>query len=127
MTDLEARTICVDIDGTLCHSSGAEGYAEAEPISGAREALRQLRQGGWIIVLHTARHFNNWLITTEWLSRHGFDYDQIVFGKPPARFYVDDRAVVFDGNWVPLVEQLGVDSTQAIGKTSHVPDKPLHR
>jgi len=107
MTELEARTICIDIDHTLCHRAGPSDYGQAEPFPGAREALHQLRHAGWIIVLHTARHFNHWRTTTEWLSRQGFEYDQIVFGKPPARFYIDDRAVVFDGNWTAVFEKLG--------------------
>ena len=90
MTDLESRTLCIDIDQTLCISS-AQDYAEAEPISGAREAINQLRQDGWLIVLHTGRHFNHWQVTIDWLTKYGFKYDQIVFGKPPARFYIDDR------------------------------------
>ena len=70
MTELEARTLCVDIDLTLCVSQG--DYAEAEPIEGAREALQALRKDGWKIVLFTARHFNHWQMTVDWLARFGF-------------------------------------------------------
>jgi hypothetical protein len=104
MTELESRTLCIDLDQTLCASSG--DYAKAEPVPGAQEALSRLREAGWVIVLHTARHFNHWQVTVDWLAQHGFVYDQIVFGKPPARFYIDDRAIPFDGNWDGVCRKL---------------------
>lgn len=104
MTELEARTLCVDIDFTLCISQG--DYAKAVPVPGAREALQQLRRDGWVIVLHTGRHFNHWKTTVEWLAEHNFEYDQIVFGKPPSRFYIDDRAIPFNGDWDKIIELL---------------------
>lgn len=106
MTELEARTICIDIDHTICQSAGPDTYGTADPIPGAREALTQLREGGWVIVLFTGRHFNHWQVTTDWLKRHEFPYDQLVFGKPPARYYVDDRAVPFEGDWGRVAQVL---------------------
>ncbi len=106
MTPLEAKTICIDIDDTLCRSSGPDGYAEASPVEGAREFLQRLSADGWVVVLFTGRHFNHWQVTVEWLAKHGFVYDQIVFGKPPARFYVDNRAIPFEGDWEPVYRRI---------------------
>ena len=105
MTSLERRTLCIDLDHTLCRSS-VNQYDRALPVPGAADALRLLREQGWIVVIYTARHFNHWKTTHEWLERHGFAYDQIVYGKPPARFYVDDRAVPYEGDWPRLCERL---------------------
>lgn len=104
MTDLEARTVCVDLDFTLCTHTG--DYETAVPISGAREALLKLRAEGWVVVVQTARHFNHWKTTVDWLATNGFVYDQIVFGKPPARVYVDDRAIPFEGDWSSVYARL---------------------
>jgi hypothetical protein len=57
-------------------------------------------------VICTARHFNHWATTRDWLHRYGFEYDQIVYGKPPARFYIDDRAIPFEGSWPEVQEKL---------------------
>ena len=83
MTELENCTLCIDIDQTLCLSTGPDTYASAEPIPGARETLSQLRSAGWVIVLFTGRHFNHWQVTVDWLRRHDFSYDQIAFASPP--------------------------------------------
>lgn len=99
MTELEARTICIDIDGVVCDSGPTLDYSGSPPIPGAVEALAELRRAGFVIVLCTARHFNHWQTTVNWLDRHAIAYDQLVFGKPPARWYVDDRAVHFNGDW----------------------------
>ena len=105
MTSDEARTVCIDLDHTLCRST-PEAYERAAPIEGAAEGLKNLRAGGWYVVLHTARHFNHWRTTTAWLARNGFEYDQLVFGKPPARFYIDDRAIPYDGDWAAIRRRL---------------------
>ena len=105
MTADEARTLCIDLDHTLCVSEPG-AYERAQPADGAADSIRRLRSAGWIVVIYTARHFNHWRTTVDWLARHGFVYDQIVFGKPPARFYIDDRAIPDDGDWPALVERL---------------------
>lgn len=118
MTELEARTVCIDLDGTVCDTRDGTDYAAAAPLPGAAEALRALRRAGFAVVLYTARHFNHWQTTCRWLEQHGIEYDQLAFGKPPARFYVDDRAIPFAGDWREVQERLIRDRARESAATS---------
>ena len=96
---LERRTLCIDIDRTIYAGDRPLDYENGAAVPGAADALRKLRDDGWTIVLYTARHFNHWEVTRRWLDHAGICYDQIVFGKPPATYYIDDRAIPFRGSW----------------------------
>lgn len=100
--------VCIDLDGVLCQlRREGQTYRDVEPIPGAVEKLRALRAAGHVVIIHTARHMkttggNTGLvvarvgaITLEWLALHGFEYDEIYFGKPWADIYIDDNALRF--------------------------------
>lgn len=99
MKSIETKTICIDIDGTICSQESPENYSDAIPLDGAIDTLKKIKKEGFNIVLFTARHFNHWETTKKWLKKYNIVYDQIVFGKPTAIYYVDDRAINFNGNW----------------------------
>jgi capsule biosynthesis phosphatase len=100
--------ICIDLDGVLCEiRSPEQSYEHVQPIAGAVESLRRLKADGHYVILYTARHMKSTdanigavvakqgLTTLNWLKLHGFEYDEIYFGKPWADVYVDDNAVKF--------------------------------
>jgi len=95
--------IAVDIDGTLCTASG--DYSRCEVLPGARESLERLRARGFRIYLHTGRHIDKHDVTVRWLADNHIPYDLIVFGKPPARYYIDDRAIRFR-DWESTMAEL---------------------
>jgi len=108
--------ICIDLDGTLCTlKQPGQSYADVEPLPGAVERLRELRAAGHVVIITTARHMATCeanvgkvlqrvgRTTLEWLDRHGFEYDEIHFGKPNAEVYIDDRALRFS-DWSNLTE-----------------------
>lgn len=128
----EDRTICVDIDGVIAtldfqwkasfddavsgivaaidreimdSATPQQRYEASVPVPGAIAALNRLRAQGWHIHLYTGRHINHAETTQDWLHQHGIPFDVIAYGKPPARLYIDDRAVRFT-NWDEMVETI---------------------
>ena len=100
--------ICFDLDGVLCKlKEPGESYADVQPIPGAVEKLHALRAAGHEIVIATARHMKTCnhsigkvvarqgLTTLTWLEKHGFEYDEIWFGKPHCDIYIDDNGYRF--------------------------------
>lgn len=104
-----ARTVAVDFDGTIHpYTKGWTGSAPEDepPIEGAREFLEQLHVDGFRVVIFSTRadHVEGKLGIEEWLRRYDLSHyvDDVTHAKPAAIAYVDDRAVVFDGSWVPV-------------------------
>lgn len=109
--------ICLDVDGTICEVRGkGDDYAAVRPLPHAADRIRSLRAAGHYVILATARHMqtcgsNVGMVVARqgqtliaWLNRHGIEYDELWFGKPHADLYVDDKALVFSGNWDQLTQ-----------------------
>ena len=103
-----AKTIAVDLDGTLAQYDGWKGIDHiGDPLPGAKEFLQALKDKGFSIEIYTTRcnsHVNNQTAQHlgqriyEWLNKHGMsDWPHVgVYvkqGKPLAHAYVDDKAV----------------------------------
>jgi uncharacterized HAD superfamily protein len=56
-----------------------EIYHDAEVLPGAAETVRMLKEQGAHIAVVTARRAEATAVTTEWLQRHGFPFDQMIF------------------------------------------------
>ncbi len=106
MDEQEKITLSIDIDGVVATIREDLDYALAEPIPGAREALQQFKAEGYFLILHTARHINKLRATQDWLRRHEIPFDHLVMGKPTARYYIDDRALRFEGDWPAMVARV---------------------
>ncbi|MCH8300752.1 MAG: HAD hydrolase family protein [Candidatus Marinimicrobia bacterium] len=98
------KIIAVDIDGTICTIE--EDYSRCELIDGSREALLMLQEKGFKIYLHTGRHIDKYDITVSWLKKHNVAYNYIVFGKPNAQYYIDDKAIKFN-TWSEVISEIG--------------------
>jgi len=98
-------TIMVDLDGVICTEERVFDRPLAEPIAGAREALRELKQAGHTIVVYTARGWAEYRYTKKWLDDHGIVYDAIHMGKPIAHVWIDDRAIAFH-DWKQTLQEL---------------------
>jgi capsule biosynthesis phosphatase len=98
--------ICFDLDNTLVTYPQIPGdYSTVAPIPAMIGLARKLKAEGHTIILHTARrmatHSGNAAaamadigrITFETLAKYEIPCDEILFGKPIADMYIDDRAV----------------------------------
>lgn len=98
--------ICFDLDNTLVTYPTTPGdYSTVLPIKKNIKMLNSFREHGHIIIIYTARrmqtHNSNIgkvikdiaLVTLETLNKFNIIYDEIIFGKPIADIYIDDRAL----------------------------------
>lgn len=107
--------IAIDFDGTIARYNGWKGEKIfGEPIPGARDALLKLKRMGYQIMVWTTR--GNIDDLAEWLDKYGFPYNYINKApvnnehqnpyKPPAQFFIDDRAVRFTGSWKKTLRKI---------------------
>ena len=98
--------ICFDLDNTLVtYPTVPNDYSTVKPIKKMIDLLISLKQKGHEIIIYTARrmktHQNNVgkvikdiaLITINTLEKFNIPYDELLFGKPIADIYIDDRAI----------------------------------
>lgn len=95
----ESRTlkICCDIDGVLAAKTPCNDYSLATPMQNNISLINSFYQKGCHIVLFTARGYKtglNWeQMTRDQLSRWGVKYHELLFGKPDADVYIDDKFI----------------------------------
>lgn len=98
--------VCFDLDNTLVtypHVSG--DYTTVLPIQPMIDLARKMKSDGHCIIIHTARRMKTHAynvgavcrdigkITFDTLEKFEIPYDELIFGKPYADIYIDDRAV----------------------------------
>ena len=110
------KILAIDFDRTIA------GYAKypdiGKPINGVNDALRELREAGYAIRIYTCRlndtHKKSDRIKERkkieaWLKKYRIIYDDFAEaeeGKIFADFYIDDKAIKFDGDWKDVVKQI---------------------
>lgn len=93
-----------DIDDTICIHKNRD-YENAMPMLDVIAKINALHNQGYVIKLYTSRGMNscrgnvkkadrrNRRILEKWLQKHNVCYDELIFGKPLADLYVDDKAM----------------------------------
>ena len=99
------KTICFDVDNTICISRHGCDYSACPPIIPVINKLNALYDSGWKIILFSSRNMVTYEgdlekiekytrpILEKWLKEHGVKYHELIFGKPFAKWYVDDKAI----------------------------------
>lgn len=117
------RTICFDVDGTLVHDL----YNDQRPIKKNVEYCNELYRNGHTIVLYSSRGMlskgGDMLLIEESrpfieevLKKCGVLYHSLIFGKPYADLYIDDKAVSAHRN---LEKECGIYMSQQHAARSH--------
>jgi capsule biosynthesis phosphatase len=118
--------ICFDLDNTLVTYPTIPGdYSSVRPIEDTINMARKLHSQGHTIIIHTARrmgtHKNNvgavirdiGKVTFDILDKFEIPYDELIFGKPIADIYIDDRAINpynNDFNYMGIFENIQYES-----------------
>ena len=109
------KTICLDFDGVI-HSciSGWQGEKKINdsPIYGARESINRLREIGNTVLVHSCRCRSKVgrSAIEKYLKKHHIIVDGICEHKPQADYYVEDKAIKFDGVWDEVVDQISEET-----------------
>ena len=112
---MKQKIACIDLDGTLIHYDDWKGENYfGDVISGSKEALLNLKENNWIIIIYTTRSDKK--LISDFLKSNGLSFDYInenpqqpenaIGGKPFADVYIDDRAIQFNGDWKSTVEEM---------------------
>lgn len=108
------ETVVMDFDGVI--HSYESGWHEGqkitdiydEPVEGIAKAIENLRFSGFkvVVVSSRCRKLSGRIAIRRWLKRYGITVDSVRRDKPPARCYVDDRAICFRGDCTNLVDNV---------------------
>lgn len=94
---MRKKVILIDLDGVLSkgESWNKKECLEAEPIEENIKKVNKLSKSNFIIIW-TARNDSLIPSSLKWLRKHGVNFDAISNNKPPASFYVDDKAITLN-------------------------------
>lgn len=94
--------IAVDLDDTILGTDrwdlDVPGHNQ-QPIGNVVACLKWLRSSGVKVVIFTSRKSSSREQTIAQLAEHDIEYDKIVFDKPQFDLFVDNKAMMFQGNW----------------------------
>ena len=111
--------IAIDFDSCIAHYNGWKGIdAFGTPIEGVSEALTDLKNQGHRIIIHTCRIPT--LALQNYLKTNNIPFDDInenpwshldndnpnIKRKIQADVYVDDKAIIFTGNWEETLQDI---------------------
>ena len=103
---------CFDFDGVINDYPGwdDEGFevVRGEPVEGIKAALSELRNKGWLVLVHSTRcsYPGGAVAIMKYLNEHNIRVDGVCTNKPPADVYIDDKGLNFNGDCDKLLVEL---------------------
>jgi hypothetical protein len=110
------KTICLDIDNTICRTFKSN-YQASKPNISAIKKINHLFDKGYFIIFYTSRFMgrNNenitaskkqgFKMTMKQLKKWKVKFHKLVFGKPSYDLIVDDKSIYFKKNWYNDIEK----------------------
>lgn len=97
------NTIVIDLDDTICSTKNRD-FENSTPYIEVVDKINQLYDKGWKIIIFTARggkscktleekELKYRQVTERWLEKNNVKYNELIFGKPNADYYVDDKNI----------------------------------
>jgi len=98
------KCLVIDVDDTISITKNRD-YENAKPIVKIINKINKLHDKGWHITLFSARgqlskkgdikliETINRPVLENWLKKNNVKYDKLLFNKPYAVFYIDDKAM----------------------------------
>lgn len=87
--------VCCDIDGVIAAKTPENDYGKASPMENNISILNALYDRGFHIVLFTARGYMTGIdwkdVTARQMEEWHVHYHELLFGKPDADIYIDDK------------------------------------
>jgi len=108
--------LCFDLDNVLCRTI-KNNYKKSRPIKKNINLVNELYDKGYFIKIFTARYMgrNNENatkakkdaknLTETQLKKWKIKYHKLIFGKPSFDFYIDDKSIFYDKNWVNIIKK----------------------
>lgn len=105
------QTVVFDFDGVIhSYTSGWQGVniCNDPPVDGIKEAISDIRKAGYHVAVVSTRYSETQGVAavSDYMERHGIEFDTVTGKKPPAIVYIDDRAICFDGKPETLLDKI---------------------
>ena len=119
ISDDEKNSIAIDFDGVIHRNSKGfhDGTIYDDAIEGSYESLEKISKTYRIMLFTCKANPNRPQIdgrtgvelVEEWLEKHDMlkFVDRVVWGKPNAKFYIDDKGIRFI-NWKDTLKEINV-------------------
>ena len=99
ITSDEIKWALIDFDKTVANNTGFPNYFPLEPMSDAVEYLNKINDLGYKITIFTARPWADYSNLEKWCKHYKIPVRRIICGKPLGRFFIDDLAISYRGDW----------------------------
>ena len=102
----QLKWLAIDLDRTIAENSPYPEYNLLKPIKEAALFLQQLTLDGWKIIIYTSRPWSDYDKVEKWLNKYKIPFRRIVCGKLLAKYFIDDRAIEFKGDWSEVYRKI---------------------